>query len=147
MTQDRLITCNVCGQEDSCYENIISDEMSLYSCFRCGFVSNSLMVEGNEFWNETLSNLPKFYQSLIYKDKQGKFWVPNNIDTEEGVVFVFPVDNGWGWSASKKIDISEEEKPRFFIKGKQYTRKVDTTSTKIFNPLYFSEALKYIGAW
>ena len=45
---DNLTICNHCGS-DACYVVENSSTVNSYSCFGCGFTTNTLMQEGKEF--------------------------------------------------------------------------------------------------
>ena len=55
---DNLTICSHCGS-DACYVQENNPEIKTYSCFGCGFTTNSLMKEGNDFYNQQVEVLPE----------------------------------------------------------------------------------------
>jgi len=51
MNADKLIECPRC-KSDACYSQEITDKITNYICYGCGFQSNSLMKSNEEFLNE-----------------------------------------------------------------------------------------------
>ena len=51
---DDLITCNRCGSK-ACYVKNISDELTSYQCYGCGFVTNNLMKRDSKFLEEQMN--------------------------------------------------------------------------------------------
>ena len=146
---DNLITCLHCGG-DCCYVTENSPSIKTYSCFSCGFTTNSLMKEGEQFLEEQKQILPEIYQALFYTDSEGKIWMPSavNIPTQ-GMVFA----NGtkaeyWKWSAVKAVPVAEEEKEKYPIKGKEgeyYEWRMAMDTIQHFEEHEYMEALSYIG--
>ena len=150
---DNLLTCDRCGS-DACFVNEIptadGGAIKMHHCMGCGFTTNSLMKEGEQFLEEQKSILPEIYQALFYTDSEGKIWMPSavNIPTQ-GMVFA----NGakaedWKWSAVKAVPVTEEEKEKYPIKGKEgqyYEWRMDMTTMQYFPEHDFIEALSYIG--
>jgi hypothetical protein len=146
---DNLMTCPHCGS-DACYVNENSPEIKTYSCFGCGFTTNSLMKEGEEFFNKQLEVLPELYKDMIFTDNNGLKWMPTTINVpNQGMVFY----NGTSkenakWAAVKAVKIAEEEKEKYPIKkkpGQFYEYRMDMTTMQGFEMKDFMEALSYIG--
>ena len=57
MKADNLTLCKRCGS-DAAYKQEVNDEITNYSCFGCGFQSNSLMKKEGEFLNEQIDPIP-----------------------------------------------------------------------------------------
>jgi len=143
------MTCPHCGS-DACYVNENSPEIKTYSCFGCGFTTNSLMKEGEEFFNKQLEVLPELYKDMIFTDNNGLKWMPTTINVpNQGMVFY----NGTSkenakWAAVKAVKIAEEEKEKYPIKkkpGQFYEYRMDMTTMQGFEMKDFMEALSYIG--
>ena len=64
---DNLIVCTRCGS-DACYVDEVNIDIKTQFCYGCGFQTNSLMKEGQEFYEEQISILPELYKDLIYKE-------------------------------------------------------------------------------
>ena len=69
---DNLITCAHCGS-DACYVNENSPTIKTYSCFGCGYTTNTLMKEGEEFYNQQIEILPDLYKDVMFKDEEEKY--------------------------------------------------------------------------
>jgi hypothetical protein len=67
---DNLEVCPHCGS-DACYVVENSPTIKTYSCFGCGFTTNSLMKEGEKFYEEQLEVLPEIYKDTMFKDEDG----------------------------------------------------------------------------
>ena len=146
---DQLIICPHCGG-DACYKKQVSMELSTYFCYGCGFQTNSLMKEGEEFYEEQLKTLPELYKDLKYKDHEGMIWIPAFISTQgKGTIFVKGTNTEeWGWSAMKHRKIEDHEKELFKNpNGEYYDYTTDTKTLKTYNKKDFIEALDYIGAF
>lgn len=146
---DNLIICNHCGS-DACYVTENNPTIKTYSCFGCGFTTNSLMKEGEEFYNQQIEVLPELYKDMMFKDKDDLIWMPTTINLpQQGMVFY----NGTSkenakWAAVKAVKVTEEEKEKYPIKGKPgeyYEWRMDMTTMKEFEMREFMEALSYIG--
>jgi hypothetical protein len=144
---DNLIICSHCGS-DCCYVTENSPTVKTYSCFGCGFTTNSLMKEGEEFYNQQIEVLPELYRDVMFKDAEGKYWFPTTINSpQQGMVFY----NGTNkenakWAAVKAVPVLEEEKEKYKNKkGEYYSHRMDMTTMRGFESKDFMEALSYIG--
>lgn len=145
---DNLITCSHCGS-DACYVTENSPTVKTYSCFGCGFTTNSLMKEGQEFYQEQLEVLPELYKDVMFTDDEGKVWMPTTINLpQQGMVFYNGnTKENAKWAAVKAVKVLEEEKEKYPIKGqpgKFYEYRMDMTTIKGFEMKDFMEALSYI---
>ena len=146
---DNLIICTHCGS-DACYVEEVNADIKTYFCYGCGFQTNSLMKEGEGFYEAQLETLPELYKDLMSKDEEGKIWMPSAVNLpQQGMVFA----NGsnalnWMWSAVKAVPVTEEEKTKYPIPGKKgeyYEWRMDMTTMQHFSENDFIEALTYIG--
>ena len=146
---DNLTTCSRCGS-DACYVDEVNADIKTYFCYGCGFQTNSLMKEGEAFYNQQIEVLPELYKDLFYTDKDGKVWMPSAVNLpQQGMVFA----NGnssenWMWSAVKAVPVTEEEKTKYPIPGqpgKYYEWRMDMTTISHFPERGFMDALSYIG--
>ena len=146
---DNLITCAHCGS-DACYVNENSPTIKTYSCFGCGYTTNTLMKEGEEFYAQQVEILPDLYKDVMFKDEEEKYWFPTTINIpNQGMVFY----NGTNkenakWAAVKAVSVQEEEKHKYPIKGKPnefYKFRMDMTTMQAFEMKEFMEALSYIN--
>jgi hypothetical protein len=146
---DNLTTCSHCGS-DACYVTENSPTVKTYSCFGCGFTTNSLMKEGEEFYIQQIETLPELYKDVMFKDEEEKIWMPTIINQpQNGMVFY----NGTNkenakWAAVKAVKVGEDEKEKYPIKGKPgefYEWRMDMSTMLSFEMKEFMEALSYIG--
>ena len=146
---DNLITCPHCGG-NACYEKQINISLKTYLCYGCGFQSNTLMKEGEEFYEEQIKSLPELYKDLIFEDKNKLRWIPSYIYIQgKGSVFVkgTNIDN-WEWSAMKHRSVEDHEKEMFKNpKGGYYKFASDPNTLKNFKRNDFMDGLEYIGAF
>jgi len=146
---DNLITCTHCGS-DACYVEEVNADIKTYFCYGCGFQTNSLMKEGEAFYETQIQTLPELYKDLMSKDEDGKIWMPSAINLpQQGMVFAngSNVEN-WMWSAVKAVPVTEEEKTKYPIPGKKdqyYEWRMDMTTISHFPQGDYMEALSYIG--
>jgi hypothetical protein len=146
---DKLINCPCCDS-DACFVDETTPNISTYFCYGCGFQTNSLMKEGEEFYNQQISILPELYKDLLNKDDDEIVWMPSTINLpQQGMVFA----NGssaqnWNWAAVKAVPVTAEEAEKYPIPGKKgefYSFRMDMTTLKEFPERDFMEALSYIG--
>jgi len=146
---DNLIICKRCGS-DACYVDEVNQDIKTHFCYGCGFQTNSLMKEGETFYENQVTVLPELYKDLMFKDGE-KVWFPSMINIpSQGMIFA----NGssafdWKWAAVKAVPVSEEEKEKYPIPGKEgkyYDWRMDMTTMKEFPEKEFMDALSYIGA-
>ena len=146
---DNLIICDRCGS-DACYVDEVNQDIKTHFCYGCGFQTNSLMVEGGEFYEQQKEVLPELYKDLFYTDGKGKIWMPSAINVhEKGMVFANGANiRDWNWSAVKAVPVTEEEKEKYPIPGKKgqyYEWRMDMTTLKNFPEHEYMDALSYIG--
>ena len=139
---DNLTICSRCGS-DACYVEEVNQDIKTYFCYGCGFQTNSLMKEGEEFYNQQIEALPELYKDLLYTDNEGKIWMPSAVNLpEQGMVFANgPSGQEWGWAAVKAVELKEGDKR---VREDQ-THKMDMNSLQMFGERAFMDALSYIG--
>lgn len=145
---DNLTICKRCGS-DACYTQEVTPEITNYFCYGCGFQTNTLMKEGEEFFEQQKELLPELYKDLIHKDEEGQMWMPNMINIpDKGMVFANGTNpSNWKWAAVKAIPVTEEEKHKYPIKGKKdqyYEFRMDMSTMMPFEEKDFMDALSYI---
>ena len=134
MISEEIINCPKSGG-DLCYKTQINPEITTYLSLSCGFWTNSLMKEGEEFYEQQMQDLPELYKDLAWTDPETNLvWVPNTINNQEqGMVFAYgPNKDSWGWGATKAI---QEE-------GKW---KMDLANMQVFAERDYMDALSFIG--
>ena len=147
--KDNLTTCDRCSS-DACYVQEVNHEIKNYMCYGCGFVTNSLMKKGEQFFEEQFEILPELYKELMGEDENtGLIWMPNTINLpNKGMVFADGKNgSNWAWAAVKAIPMPEDEKEKFKEKGKDYKFKMDMENIKHYPESDFMEALEYIGVF
>jgi hypothetical protein len=145
---DNLITCSRCGS-DACYVEEVNQDIKTYFCYGCGFQTNSIMKEGETFFEEQSNILPELYKDLFYKDEEGKIWMASSVNLpQQGMIFANgPSKEDWGWAAVKAVKVLDEEKEKYPIPGKKgeyYEWRMDMTTLKMFSERDYMEALSYI---
>lgn len=146
---ENLVICKRCGS-DACMETESYNDIKSYHCLGCGFITNSLMKEGEAFFEEQKEILPELYKDLMFTDDEGKIWMPSSINIpEQGMVFANGTGvNLWKWSAVKAILVTEEEKEKYPIKskpGEYYKFRIQMDTMKSFEERDYMDALEYIG--
>ena len=146
---DNLINCPRC-ESDACYVDEVNQDIKSYLCYGCGFQTNSLMKEGEEFYNEQLLSLPELYKDLIYTDENELNWFPSAVNVpNQGMVFANgSSQSDWKWSAVKAVPVTEEEKTKYPIPGKEekyYEWRMDMTTISSYSERDYMDALSYIG--
>ena len=147
--KDNLTICDRCGS-DACYVQEVNHEIKNYMCYGCGFVTNSLMKKGEQFFEEQFEILPELYKELMGEDEDtGLVWMPNTINLpNKGMVFADGKNgSNWAWAAVKAIPMPKEEQEKFKAKGKNYKFKMDMENIKHYPESDFMEALEYIGVF
>jgi hypothetical protein len=152
MTTDKIIECPITKQPGSiCYVSEIAEGITMYNSLSTGFWTNSLLKEGEKFYEEQMEILPELYKEIAYVDENNLTWLPQNINIEgKGMIFAYgnSKDN-WHWAVVKQVPVLEEEKEKFKLPGgKNYSKyKTDMNSMKLFEPLDFLEALDELGVF
>ena len=124
--KESLGICPRCGG-NACHE-ASNDKLSVWSCFGCGFTSNSTLTEDN--LKTTESVMPQLYIDLKFKDDKGYYWYPSTVILDDkSMVFADGKSIGeWQWAGVQ----SKEE-------------KADMSTVKYFEEKDFMEALDYVG--
>jgi hypothetical protein len=147
--KDNLTTCPRCGS-DACYVQEVNHEIKNYMCYGCGFITNSLMKKGEEFFESQMETLPELYKELMGEDENTELiWMPNTINLpNKGMVFADGKNgSNWAWAAVKAIPMPKEEQEKFKAKGKNFKFKMDMENIKHYPEGDFMEALEYIGVF
>ena len=147
--KDNLTTCPRCGS-DACYVQEVNHEIKNYMCYGCGFITNSLMKKGEEFFESQMETLPELYKELMGEDENTELiWMPNTINLpNKGMVFADGKNgSNWAWAAVKAIPMPKEEQEKFKEKGKNFKFKMDMENMKHYPEGDFMEALEYIGVF
>jgi ribosomal protein L37E len=123
---EKLITCPRCGS-NACHE-ASNEKFTMWSCFGCGFTSNSTMTDEHAPTAE--ETLPELYKALKFKDEKGYHWYPIALTFDDkSMVFAEGTSTeDWKWSAVKSKD-----------------GKADMTTKSEFEERDFMEALDYVG--
>lgn len=150
MNNEQMIICPRSGG-DACMVTESAPGIKTYFSFSCGFQTNSLMKEGEAFYEEQISVLPELYKDLIWKDTETELmWLPSMVnEPTKGMVFANgPSKQDWGWAAVKAVPVTEEEKEKYPIPGKKdqfYEFRMDMSTLKMFPEREYMDALSFIG--
>jgi hypothetical protein len=150
MQHEEIINCPKSGG-DLCYKTQVTPDIYNFMSLSCGFWTNSLMKEGEEFYEAQMETLPELYKDLAWVDeKTGLTWIPNTINQPGlGMVFANGTDiKDWGWAAVKSILIPENERPNHPLPGKPgefMEHKMDMQNMRMFDERDYIEALDFIG--
>ena len=142
---DEIIQCPKSGG-DLCYKIEVSKDITQYMSLSCGFMTNTLMKAGTDFYNEQMVLLPELYKDLAWEDDDTKLiWLPNNINVPElGMVYASGTNiEEWKWAAVKAKELDEEVTNK---DGSISSYKPDMSTVKYFKERDYIDALSYIGA-
>jgi hypothetical protein len=139
---DNLIICSHCGS-DACYVEEVNQDIKTYFCYGCGYQTNSLMKEGEEFYIQQTELLPELHKDLLSADEDGMVWMPCTVNVhDKGMVFANGSSTSdWTWAAVKAVQLQEGDKK---VKDSQ-THKMDMSTKVDFPRNEFMDALSYIG--
>jgi uncharacterized Zn finger protein len=123
--KESLIDCPRCGG-NACHE-VSNDKLTVWSCFGCGFTSNSTLTE--EKLKEVESAIPQLYKDLRFQDEKKLYWYPSTVILEDKSMIFADGKNKdeWKWAA---------------VQSKE--GKADMETIKHFEEKEFIEALDYI---
>ena len=124
--KELLTICPKCGG-DACHE-ASNEKLTVWSCFGCGFTSNSTLTEDK--LEEVEAVIPQLYKDLKFKDLNEYYWYPNSVMLEDkSMVFADgKTTEDWKWAGVQSRE-----------------GKADMTTIKHFEEKDFMEALDYIG--
>ena len=150
--KDKLTICEKCGG-DACYVQEVTADVSIKQCFGCGYSSNSVMIEGNEFYELQMESLPELHKDLLWMNPETRnIWIPQTVNIpNKGMVFANgTAKDNWRWTAVLAVPVTEEEKAtlKYPVPGKEeesYEFRMDMTTKQDFKEKDFIEALDYIG--
>ena len=150
--KDKLTICEKCGG-DACYVQEVTADISIKQCFGCGYSSNSVMIEGNEFYELQMESLPELHKDLLWMNPETRnIWIPQTVNIpNKGMVFANgTAKDNWRWTAVLAVPVTEEEKVtlKYPVPGKEeesYEFRMDMTTKQDFKEKDFIEALDYIG--
>jgi hypothetical protein len=139
---DNLIVCTNCSS-DACYVDEVNKDIKTYFCYGCGFQSNSLMKEGEEFYRQQIELLPELHKDLLSTDDDGMVWMPSTVNVaDKGMVFANGTSSlDWKWAAVKAVLLTEGDNK---VKDDQ-THKMDMATKTEFDRNNFMDALSFIG--
>jgi hypothetical protein len=124
--KEQMIICPRCGG-NACHE-VSNEKLTVWSCFGCGFTSNSTLTEDK--LEEVEAVIPQLYKDLKFKDLNEYYWYPNSVMLEDkSMVFADgKTTEDWKWAGVQSRE-----------------GKADMTTIKHFEEKDFMEALDYIG--
>ena len=141
---DNLTQCKRCSS-DACYVDEVNHDIKTYFCYGCGFQTNSLMKEGEEFFTLQTEHLPELYKDLLYTDEDSIIWMPSAINVpDKGMVFANGTNKDeWKWTAVRAIERTEEDKKNNPKNTSDW--KMDMSNQSHFGERDYMDALSYIG--
>jgi hypothetical protein len=124
--KESLDICPRC-RGNACHE-VSNDKLTVWSCFGCGFTSNSTLTKDK--LEVTESVMPQLYRDLKFKDEKELHWYPSTVILEDkSMIFADGKSiEEWKWAAVQSKD-----------------DKADMSTVKHFEEKDFMEALDYIG--
>lgn len=147
---DEIIKCPMTGIELA-YKNQVSADVCSYMSMANGYYTNSLMKEGEEFYEETMMGLPELYKEITWVDPDtGLTWVPNLINEPKiGMVFASGTSkNDWKWKAVKAVKIplrKQKQHPIPGQKNKFLEYQMDMKNSVDFGEREYLMAVNHIG--
>ena len=143
---ERVITCPICGDEHSCFEDV-QETFSSFMCFNCGFMSNSNYTDENvdkiEHTSRLITELSRF------DDEREIHWYPSVVNMGKlGIIFPDGSPSDWVWKMARVVKIDESEKESYPIFGKEgeyYTERLDIENAMDFGQYEFLSACKAMG--
>lgn len=139
-----LTTCSRCSSS-ACYITLSEGtEVSVKTCFSCGFTTSDLMQKDSILYKNTFNTLPELYKDLEYIDSEGYVWFPATVSLPaKGMVFLDGTDqHNWRWAAVQAVVIQESEREKY---PKDQTHKSDMSNIKYFDQFNFMDALEAIN--
>ena len=139
---EEIIDCPKSGG-DLCYKIQVTPDINNFMSLSCGFYSNSLMKEGEEFYQQTIESLPELHKDLAWKDPETELiWLPHTInDPVMGMVYAEGTSkDDWRWAAVKAKPVVKEEQEKF-----KSTHKADMSTVTYYPERDYMDALSYIG--
>ena len=143
---EKVITCPICGDEHSCFEDI-QETFSSFMCFNCGFMSHSKYNKDN--LNE-IKHTSQLIKDLCFEDTERNiFWYPSVVNMGKlGIIYPDGDYNNWKWKYAKVVEVGEGEKTKYTIPGKDgeyYTERLDVDNAMEFGQYEFLSACKTMG--
>lgn len=148
--QDQLSNCPHCGS-DANYITKQSDTYINQMCFGCGYITNSLMKKGTDFFEQQMEILPELYKDLSWEDPDThEVWFPSTINVpDKGMIFANGKSkDNWKWAVVQAVDIPEEDQHKYpnpHKKGEFYSRRMDMKTLKEYSKYEFVNALESIN--
>tara|TARA_R110001592_G_scaffold267790_2_gene533881 strand:- start:1954 stop:2439 length:486 start_codon:yes stop_codon:yes gene_type:complete len=135
------ITGNNCVLEEA---NIQDNSVS-YLCMESGFTSHENLKEGSEFQQKYEERMTELMQSCKVIDDTNKAWYPTFMQLPGGMLYAQgETAEDWHWKVAQIIPISEDEKLKYPIIGKEdeyHTSRLDVDNAKTYNKDDFENAL------
>ena len=143
---EKVIVCPVCGDEHSCFEDV-QENFSSFMCFNCGMMSHSGYTEDKV---ETMEHTSQLIRDLAFKDHERDIYLyPSVVNMGKlGIIYPDGSPHDWGWRMARVVQVSEEEKEKYPIPGKDgeyYTERLDVDHAMEFGKFEFLDACKAMG--
>lgn len=143
---ERVITCPVCGDNDSCFEDT-QETFKSYMCFNCGMMSHSNYTLENM---DNIKHTSKLIKDLSFEDTERNiFWYPSVVNMGKlGIIYPDGTPQDWAWKMARVVEVDEDEKEKYPIPGKDgeyYTERLDIDNALEFGQYEFLSACKAMG--
>lgn len=143
---ERVIECPICGNLDSCFEDV-QETFSSFMCFNCGFMSHTNYSEENMDDIKHSSRLIKDLATL--DDERSIYWYPSVVNMGKlGIIYPDGTPQDWAWKMARVVEVDESEQKNYPIPGKEgeyYTEKLDVDNALEFGKYEFLSACKAMG--
>ena len=138
---ERVIECPICGNLDSCFEDV-QETFSSFMCFNCGFMSHTNYSEENMDDIKHSSRLIKDLATL--DDERSIYWYPSVVNMGKlGIIYPEGTKNNWMWKFARVRELTEEEKKDPKYGGHEHTLDMDNADE--YSQYEFLQACKDMG--
>ena len=143
---ERIIECPHCYDKDRCFEDV-QETFKSYMCFNCGYMSHSGYTEDKV---SEIQHTSQLIRDLALKDNDRDiYWYPSVVNMGKlGIIYPDGLPHDWNWKFAKVVQVSEEEKEKYPIIGKDgeyYTERLDVDNAMEFGQFEFLDACRAMG--
>ena len=147
---DEIINCPKSGGE-ICYRVQVTNEVSNYMSLSCGFITNTLMKEGEELYEQSIETVPELYKDLAWTDPEtGMVWLPNTINVEDvGMVFPYGNNKDNSYNIVNNYTYSKNTKLEILVNVYSNEDNLELYNNEILESLYFTKDISKtdLGNW
>ena len=143
---ERVIVCPVCGDENSCFEDV-QETFKSYMCFNCGFMSHSGYTKDKKSEIDHTSQLIR--ELAFLDDERDIYWYPSVVNMGKlGIIYPDGIPSNWVWKMARVVKVDEEEKMNYPVPGKDdeyYEERLDVDNAVEFGRYEFLKACQTMG--